>query len=172
MPQPICLPKRLDFRPFYRKHPNFLNAHHHSINGNTKGIEIIPHAVIYMEKGSNTPRVKEDKPCCQKERNVIQLVFGQTPPLGETFKGGHADHGHNEDEDSLRPVIDVVEDQLRIEDKHEGNARSSDVVHKALNAGGNRVRLSYGRSSVSSQTDGGSVVSQDAEIEAEQVSGH
>jgi len=82
----IRLTNRPGFSPFRRQHPYFLNAHHRSINGNTKGIEIILHGLIHIEEGGNAPRVKEDKPSCQEERNVIQLVFGQTPPLGKTLK--------------------------------------------------------------------------------------
>ena len=60
----IWLTNRPGFGLFRRQHPNFLNAHHRSINGNTKGVEIVLHGLIHIEEGGNAPRVKEDKPCC------------------------------------------------------------------------------------------------------------
>ena len=72
----MCLSNRPAFRPFRGHHPHFLQEYHQSINGYTERIEVIFHGVIHMEQGGDPARVKEDKPGCQKERNVIQFVLG------------------------------------------------------------------------------------------------
>ena len=61
-----------------------------------------------MEKRGDSTWVEEGVPCCQEERNLIQFVLGQTPPLGKTLKRRHPNQGHDEDHDTLWPTIDVV----------------------------------------------------------------
>jgi len=72
--------------------------------------------------------MEQDKGCGQEKRDFAEPVFSQTPALGKIFKGGHADQCHAEDKQALRPAVDVVQDQIRIEDKHECDHRGTDIV--------------------------------------------
>ena len=38
----------------------------------------------------------------------------------------------------MEPAVNVVQDEIRVEDKHEGDYRGADIVEKALDTGGNR----------------------------------
>ena len=128
--------------------------------------------LFHIEQCGEAAGMEKDKGSSQEKGDLVQFIFGQTPTLGKILKGGHADQCHTEDKQPMGPAVDIVQDQVRVEDKHEGDHRGADIVEETLDAGGDWIGPGNGGGGIGSQADRRSVVCQDAEIEAEQVGCH
>ena len=102
--------------------------------------------IMRQEEARQQGRVEHDDRGAREEQGVRQGVFGDEPALRERGEGHAAEHRHEEQEDSLGHAVDAPQDDVMVEDEHQGQDGRTDIVQEALNARGDGRRVRNGRS--------------------------